>query len=111
VALRAAGKDDEAARLGGVTWHGLRHTWASRLTMRGVDPRTLQILGNWRSLAMVERYAHLAPDHLRAAVERLVSPGVTVAAAPAPPPADGVAGAVQLARDFTVRQDEGSCVA
>jgi len=96
-ALRAAGQDDEAARLDGVTWHGLRHTWASRLTMRGVDPRTLQTLGNWRSLAMVERYAHLAPDHLRAAVERLVSP--------TPMPA-----VVELARDFTVGHDEPSCV-
>jgi len=37
-ALREAGLDDEAARLDGVSWHGLRHTWASRLTMSGVDP-------------------------------------------------------------------------
>jgi len=53
-ALREAGHHDEAARLDGVTWHGLRHTWASRLTMSGVDPRTLQTLGGWRSLVMVD---------------------------------------------------------
>jgi integrase len=71
-ALREAGQHDEAARLDGVSWHGLRHTWASRLTMSGVDPRTLQTLGGWRSLSMVERYSHLSPDHLRSAVEKLV---------------------------------------
>ena len=113
-ALHAADHDDEAARLDGVTWHGLRHTWASRLTMRGVDPRTLQTLGNWRSLAMVERYAHLAADHLRAAPERLVNPGATAAQTPALTPAitpvGSDEGAMQLARDFTVVQDEASRV-
>jgi integrase len=72
-ALREAGQHDEAARLAGVSWHALRHTWASRLTMSGVDPRTLQTLGGWRSLAMVERYSHPSLDHLRAAVEKLVA--------------------------------------
>ena len=38
--LRDSGREEEAARLEGVSWHGLRHTWASRLTMKGVDPRT-----------------------------------------------------------------------
>ena len=28
--------------------------------------------GGWRTLAMVQRYSHLAPDHLQEAVERLV---------------------------------------
>jgi integrase len=67
--LKKAGKD--ASRLDGYTWHGNRHTFASRLIMAGVDPRTVQELGGWRSLTMVQRYAHLAPEHLRAAVERL----------------------------------------
>ena len=40
--------------------------------MAGVDLLTVQ-RGGWRTLAMVQRYAHLAPDHLRAAVERLVA--------------------------------------
>ena len=74
-ALRDAGQDP--SRLEGFTWHGLRHTFASRLAMAGVDPRTIQELGGWRTLALVMRYAHLSPTHLRAAVERLVvdSPG------------------------------------
>jgi len=45
--------------------------------MAGVGPRTLQALGNWRSLSMVEGYSHLSPDHLRSAVEKLVSPDTT----------------------------------
>jgi integrase len=66
-ALRDAGK--EASRLDGYTWHGNRHTFASRLVMGGVDPLTAQTLGGWRTASMVQRYAHLAPAHLRAAVE------------------------------------------
>ena len=68
--LQDSGREEEAARLEGVSWHGLRHTWASRLTMKGVDPRTLQTLSGWRSLVMVERYSHLIPDHIRRAVEK-----------------------------------------
>jgi integrase len=41
-----------------VTPHTLRHTFASRLAMAGVDLRTLQELGGWQTLAMVHRYAH-----------------------------------------------------
>jgi site-specific recombinase XerD len=67
--LRDGGRD--ASRLDGLTWHGLRHTFASRLVMAGVDLRTVQELGGWRTLAMLQRYAHLSPGHLRAAVERL----------------------------------------
>jgi integrase len=70
-ALRDAGKD--ASRLDGYTWHGNRHTFASRLVMAGVDPLTVQTLGGWRTPSMVQRYAHLAPDHLARAVERLVA--------------------------------------
>ena len=69
-ALKAVGKD--TTRLEGYTWHGNRHTFASRLVMMGVGPRTVQELGGWRTLSMVQRYSHLAPDHLLAAVERLV---------------------------------------
>jgi site-specific recombinase XerD len=62
----------DASRLDGYTWHCNRHSFASRLVMAGVDLRTVQVLGGWRTLAMVQRYSHLAPAHLREAVERLV---------------------------------------
>jgi integrase len=52
-------------------FHDLRHTYASRRTMRGVDLYTVQRAGGWKTQAMVQRYAHLPPDHMRAAVERL----------------------------------------
>jgi site-specific recombinase XerD len=68
--LRAAGKD--ASLLDGYTWHSNRHSFASRLVTAGVDLRTVQELGGWKTLSMVQRYAHLAPSHLAAAVERLV---------------------------------------
>ena len=68
--LRRLGRD--TSRLEGFTWHGLRHTFASRLVMAGVDLRTVQELGGWKTLSMVQRYSHLAPEHLQSAVERLV---------------------------------------
>jgi integrase len=63
----------DTSRLDGYTWHCNRHTFASRLVMAGVDLRSVQALGGWRTLAMVQRYSHLAPEHLREAVERLVA--------------------------------------
>ena len=54
--------------------HDLRHTFASRLAMAGVDPLTIQQLGGWKTLQMVQRYAHLSPDHTRQAIERLQVP-------------------------------------
>lgn len=48
----------------GFRWHDLRHTWASWHVQNGTPLPVLQELGGWRSLAMVMRYAHLAPGHL-----------------------------------------------
>jgi integrase len=53
-------------------FHDLRHTFASRLVRAGVDLKSVKELGGWRSLVMVERYAHLSPEHLHRAIERLV---------------------------------------
>ena len=52
-------------------WHDLRHTWASWHRQSGTPTHELQRLGGWRSSVMVERYAHLAPDHLAQAANRL----------------------------------------
>jgi integrase len=61
----------EAAQLDDVTFHTLRHTFASWAVMRGVTLKELQELLGHSSLAMTMRYAHLAPENLRAAVSRL----------------------------------------
>jgi integrase len=60
-----------AAGVNNFTWHCLRHTFASRLVMAGVDIRTVAELLGHKTLAMTMRYAHLAPDHQLAAVQKL----------------------------------------
>lgn len=42
----------------------LQHTWASWLIQAGVPLSALQEMGGWESIEMVQRYAHLAPNHL-----------------------------------------------
>lgn len=54
-------------------WHDLRHTWATWQRQAGTPTHELQRLGGWRTGVMVERYAHLAPDHLALAASRLDS--------------------------------------
>lgn len=61
----------DVARIADFTWHCLRHTFASRLTMSGTDIRTVASLLRDSSLSMVMRYSHLAPDYRLAAVERM----------------------------------------
>jgi integrase len=63
----------KAAKIANFRFHVCRHTFASRLAMSGVDLYTVQRAGGWKTQAMVERYAHLSPDHLRGAVERLAN--------------------------------------
>lgn len=60
------------AKIDDFRFHDLRHTFASRLAMEGVDLLTLKELGGWKSLPMVQRYAHLSPSHRRTAIERPV---------------------------------------
>lgn len=52
-------------------WHDLRHTWATWHRRAGTPTHELQRLGGWRTASMVERYAHLAPDHLAESAARL----------------------------------------
>ncbi len=54
-------------------WRDIRHTFAARLAKAGVPLRTLAELLGHMTLAMVMRYAHLAPAHLRDAVEKIAA--------------------------------------
>ncbi|MCP4898878.1 MAG: site-specific integrase [bacterium] len=53
-------------------FHDLRHTFATRLVLAGVDLPTLQELMGHASITTTRRYAHPAPSHKRAAVNRLL---------------------------------------
>jgi site-specific recombinase XerD len=59
------------AKITNFRWHDLRHTFISRLVMKGVDLRTVQELAGHKTIAMTVRYAHLAPEHNQAAIEKL----------------------------------------
>jgi integrase len=65
-AVRAAGIND-------FTWHDLRHTFASRLRMGGVELATIKELLGHTTLTMVLRYAHLAPGYLQKAVDKIAT--------------------------------------
>ena len=52
-------------------FHDLRHGFASHWVMNGGDLYKLQKIGGWKSFAMVQRYAHLAPDAFKNDYDRL----------------------------------------
>jgi len=54
-----------------ITFHSLRHTFASWLALQGEQIQTISELLGHRTLQMTMRYSHLTPDHRKAAVSRL----------------------------------------
>ena len=52
-------------------WHDLRHTFASRLRMKGAPLEDIADLLGHKSLTMTRRYAHLGPNKLHAVVSLL----------------------------------------
>jgi|TARA_Y100000310_G_C20696911_1_gene826358 integrase len=64
-AMKKAGINKKA------TFHTLKHTFASHLAMNGVPLITIKELLGHSSLNMVQRYAHLSPQHLEGAIDSL----------------------------------------
>ena len=61
----------QRAGLRRVTWHVLRHSFASQLAMAGVPLRIIQELMGHQTIDMTLRYAHLCPTTLASAVSVL----------------------------------------
>jgi len=65
---------EKAVRAAGVRnfhWHDLRHTFCSRALMSGLDIRTVQKLAGHASIVTTMKYAHLSPEHLREAAQKI----------------------------------------
>lgn len=62
---------------GGISFHCLRHTGASRMLERGTDVKTVMEIGGWKSLAVLSRYLHPTDERKRAAVNSIGPVSVT----------------------------------
>lgn len=61
----------EKAEIDNFHFHDIRHTFASRLVMEGVDISTVRELMGHKNISTTQKYSHLADDHRRAAVEKM----------------------------------------
>lgn len=58
-------KDQQKANARGITFHDLRHTFASHFVMKGGSLYDLQQLLGHEDIKTTQRYAHLAQDYLK----------------------------------------------
>lgn len=63
-----------AAEIRRISWHVLRHSFATELASRGASLRTLQELLGHTTLQMTSRYLHVAPRMLHETVALLYAP-------------------------------------
>lgn len=66
--FRTAAKN---AGLTDISPHVMRHTFATRLDETGASLRTIQELGRWADIRMVQRYSNVSERSKREAIERL----------------------------------------
>ncbi len=74
IARRIENQFYKALKLSGIAkcrFHDLRHTFASRLVMSGVDIVTVKELMGHKDIKMTMRYSHPTPEHKKQAVEKL----------------------------------------
>jgi integrase len=71
------------AKIENFRWHDMRHDFASRLVMSGVDLFHVQKLMGHSDISMTQRYAHLAPNDLQRAIDAIDSmPGKIIGRIP-----------------------------
>ena len=56
---------------GAIKLHQLRHAFCSHAMMSGIDARTVQKWMGHKDLKTTLRYAHVSPDHEKAAIQKL----------------------------------------
>jgi integrase len=64
----------DAAGVVGFTFHGLRHTGASRMLAARVDIETVRRIGGWANYDVLRRYLHPDDEATTAAVETIGPP-------------------------------------
>ena len=70
VTTRMWRRECKKAGLEGVTFHTMRHSWASWQVQAETPLKMVQELGGWATLEMPLRYAHLSPGHLALYADR-----------------------------------------
>jgi integrase len=70
----------DVAKVGELTFHDLRHSFASWFVMRGGSLQALREILGHRDIKLTLRYAHLAPGHLRSEIDKTAAPVSTISA-------------------------------